>query len=64
MTPTQSGFAAFRGPADRTVFEPGFVLWTRVGNALRRLVKTVLMLPDRGARAEKLPPEFFRFPPV
>ena len=65
MTPTGSSFVAFRGPVEREVFAPGYVLWTRAGGALRRLVRTVLMLPDRGAdaRPDDVPPEFFRFPP-
>jgi hypothetical protein len=60
MTGSESGFAAFRGPVDRKVFAPGFVLWLRLGNILRRLVN----LPDRGdvASPDDVPPEFFRFP--
>ena len=66
MTPIQPSFAAFRGPVDRRVFAPGFVLWTRMESAVRRVARTVLMLPDRGAAAdqEELPPEFYRFPPL
>jgi hypothetical protein len=65
VTPMQPSFAAFRGPVDRKVFAPGFVLWTRAGSALRRIVRTVLMLPDRGrdATPDDVPPEYFRFPP-
>ncbi len=66
MTPIQPSFTAFRGPVDRRVFAPGFVLWTRMERAVRRVVWAVLMLPDRGQAAEReeLPPEFFRFPPI
>jgi hypothetical protein len=66
VTPIQPSFAAFRGPVDRKVFAPGFVLWTHAGGVLRRLARAVLMLPDRGAPADQqdLPPEFYRFPPL
>lgn len=62
MTGAESGFVAFRGPIDRRVFAPGFGVWTRVEKAMRRLWLAVVTLPDRGPTAEKLPPEFFRFP--
>jgi hypothetical protein len=62
MSSAGSGFAAFRGPIDRRVFEPGFELWLRVSGAVRRLSLAVVTLPDRGPNAEPLPPEFFRFP--
>jgi len=66
VTPMQPSFAGFRGPADRRVFAPGFVLWTHIESVLRRIVRAVLMLPDRGAATEPgdLPAEFYRFPPV
>jgi hypothetical protein len=65
VTPIQPSFTAFRGPVDRRVFAPGFVLWTRMEGVVRRIVWTVLMLPDRGAAGQKeLPPEFYRFPPL
>ena len=60
VTTIQPGFAAFRGPAERKVFEPGFWLWQR----LCRLCRALLMLPDRGPAADELPPEYFRYPPV
>lgn len=62
MSNAGSGFAAFRGPIDRRVFEPGFELCLRVSEALRRLLLAVITLPDRGPNAGPLPPEFFRFP--
>ena len=65
MTPTGSGFAAFRGPVEREVFEPGFGLWLRLSGALRRLWFAAIASPDRGAgaRPEDVPPEYFRIPP-
>jgi hypothetical protein len=61
MTSAESGFAAFRNPIDRRAFAPGFVLWTRLGKALRGVWRVIVTLPDHAA-AEELPPEFFRFP--
>ena len=65
MTSTEPSFAAFRGPVDRKVFEPGFREWQRIGAALRWLWQAVVTLPDRGrdATADDVPPEYFRFPP-
>jgi hypothetical protein len=69
MTSAESGFVVFRGPVDhspgdRRVFAPGVAAWTRVEATLRGACRTVVALPDRGARpAADLPPEFFRFPP-
>ncbi|HVH79501.1 MAG TPA: hypothetical protein VM782_08945 [Stellaceae bacterium] len=65
MTPLSPGFAAFRAPVDRTVFEPGFRLWLRVSRPLDRFWRTVLRLPERrpDAANDDLPPEYFRFPP-
>lgn len=62
MTSMEGGFAAFRGPIDRKVFAPGFIVWTRVGAALRTAWRAIVTLPDRGITAEELPPEFFRYP--
>lgn len=65
MTTTQTGFAAFREPVDRAVFEPGFALWERAAGPLGRLLRTLLRLPDKGREAtSELPPEYFRFPPI
>jgi hypothetical protein len=65
MIPIQASFAAFRGPVDRTVYEPGFTLWRRTTRALRRIVQAIVTLPDRGGTAmpSDVPPEYFRFPP-
>jgi len=65
VTSTEDGFAAFRAPVDRTVFEPGFRLWKRVGEPLNRFWRAVLRVPDRGpdAASDELPPEYFRYPP-
>ena len=65
MTPTPGGFAAFRTPVNREVFAPGFDLWQRLSDALRRVWRTAKRLPDRGrkARPEELPVEYYRFPP-
>jgi len=65
VTPTESSFAAFRGPVEREVFEPGFGLWLQLSRALRRLWLAAIMSPDRGAdaRPDDVPPEYFRFPP-
>ena len=65
MTPTPGGFAAFRVPVDRAVFAPGFDLWQRLSDALRRVSRTLMRLPDRGRKAQpdELPPEYFRLPP-
>ncbi|HML10540.1 MAG TPA: hypothetical protein VK432_06750 [Stellaceae bacterium] len=62
MSSTGSGFAAFRGPADRRVFAPDFVLWRWLDKALRGVWRVVITLPDNRAAGE-LSPEFFRFPP-
>ena len=64
MTPIQPSFTAFRGPVDRRVFAPGFVLWTRIAGAFRRIARVMLMLPDRGsaAKPDDVPEEFYRFP--
>jgi hypothetical protein len=62
MTSAEGGFAAFAGPVERKVYAPGFVLWTRVGESPRRVWRRLISLPDRGAAAKPLPPEFFRFP--
>lgn len=65
MTATRPSFAAFRGPADREVFEPGFSEWRRASAALRWLWRAIVTLPDGGsdATADDPPPEYFRFPP-
>ncbi len=34
----------------------------RIGEALRRAWLRLISLPDQGAAAKPLPPEFFRFP--
>jgi hypothetical protein len=36
----------------------------RLAAELRRFFSELAALPDRGATAEDLPPEFFRFPPL
>jgi hypothetical protein len=65
MTAALPSFAAFRGPVDRAALEPGFSEWRRAGALLRRLLRNLVTLPDRGGNAtvENLPPEYFRFPP-
>ncbi|HEV2185779.1 MAG TPA: hypothetical protein VGR70_01130 [Stellaceae bacterium] len=65
MTSIQPSFAAFRGPVEREVFEPGFGLWQRLSGPLSRLWLAAITLPDRGAgsRPDDVPPEFYRFPP-
>ena len=65
MTPTRPSFAAFRGPVEREVFEPGFGLWLQLSRVLRRLGLAAIRLPDRGAEArpDDVPPEYFHFPP-
>ena len=65
MTSTEPSFAAFRGPVEREVFEPGFGLWQRLEVPFQRLWRAVINLPDRGADAgpDDVPPEFYRFPP-
>jgi hypothetical protein len=65
VTPTTPSFAAFRGPVEREVFEPGLGLWLRLGGTLSRLWLAAIALPDRGPAAapDELPPEFYRFPP-
>ena len=65
MTPTTPSFAAFRGPVDRAVFEPGFGLWRRVSQAPFRLWAAAAALARRGhgAMPDEVPAEFFRFPP-
>jgi len=62
---TEPSFAAFRGPVEREVFEPGFGLWLRLSGPLSRLWRAAIALPDRGsdARPDDVPPEYFRFPP-
>jgi hypothetical protein len=62
MSSAESGFAAFRGPVDRRVFAPGFVLWTWLGGVLPHIWRAVVTLPDNRAAGE-LPREFYRFPP-
>jgi len=59
MTSAESGFAAFRGPVKRKVYAPGLAPWVHVDGTLRR---RLISLPDQGAAAKPLPPEFFRFP--
>ena len=65
MTPTESSFAAFRGPVEREVFEPGLGLWLRLSAAVRQFWRAAITLPDRGAdaRPDDVPPEYFHFPP-
>lgn len=65
MTPTLGGFSAFRKPVEREAFAPGFDLWRQLSRPLRRTVRTLIRLPDRGgdARPDDVPPEYFRFPP-
>ena len=62
MSSAEEGFVAFREPVDRKVFALGFVLWARTGAMLRRVLRIVVNLPDRGDTAEELAPEFFRYP--
>ncbi|MBV9018710.1 MAG: hypothetical protein JO058_23935 [Alphaproteobacteria bacterium] len=65
MTPKIPSFAAFRGPADRAFFEPGFGPWQRLSKMARRFWTAAVNLPDRGCDAtpDDVPAEFFRFPP-
>jgi len=63
MSSANEGLARFREPVERKVFAPGFVLWTRISAMLRRPLRIVVNLPDRGAAAETPPPEFYRYPP-
>jgi hypothetical protein len=62
MTSAESGFAAFREPIEREVYAPGLTLWMHAGAPLRRAWRRLIKLPDQGAAAKPLPPEFFRFP--
>jgi hypothetical protein len=64
-TTTRPSFAAFRGSAEREVFEPGFALWERAAGPLRRMLRALVGLPDRGrdARPDEVPTEYYRFPP-
>jgi hypothetical protein len=36
----------------------------RLAAVLRRFLSELAALPDQGATADDLPPEFFRFPPL
>jgi hypothetical protein len=62
MTSAESGFAAFLGPVKREVYAPGLAPWVHVDGTLRRAWRRLISLPDQGAAAKPLPPEFFRFP--
>jgi hypothetical protein len=66
MTTTRSSLDAMVRAVDVGVFDPPRArVRDQISQALRRLWRDIVTLPDRGheAGADELPPEFYRFAP-